>query len=128
MKTKPIDSCKELFSKHGILTIYSQYTVSILMSAVKHKDLFTLNMEFHNINTCHKLDSHVSLVSLTKVQKRGYYAGITLFNSLPLVIKQVGHDINKFKHKLKKFLILNSFYSVEKYLDRDDKFEPGVSQ
>jgi hypothetical protein len=45
-----------------------------------------------------------------------------------LPYNQVAHDLNKFKHKLEKFLILNSFYSVEEYFDRDNKFEPGVPQ
>jgi hypothetical protein len=103
MKAKPKDSCKELFSKLGILTHYSQYIFSI-MFVVKHKDLFTLNMAFYNINTCHKLDFHVCLVSLTKVQKGVYYSGITLFNSLPPSIREVAHDINTFKQKLKCFL------------------------
>jgi hypothetical protein len=98
------------------------------MFVVKHKDLFALNMEFHSINIRHKLDLHVPLVNLSKVQKGVYYSSITLFNSLPLSIKQVAHDLNIFKHKLKKFLILNAFYSVEEYLDRDNKFEPGVPQ
>jgi hypothetical protein len=62
------------------------------------------------------------------VQSGVYYSDITLFNSLHPSIKQVAHGINKFKHKLKKFLVLNSFYSVEEYLDRDNKFELGVSQ
>jgi hypothetical protein len=48
-------------------------------------------------------------------------------NSLHLNIKQVAHDINKFKHKLRKFLTENSFYSVEEYLDRKNKFDLGVS-
>jgi hypothetical protein len=69
MKDKPKDSCKELSSKLVILTLYSQDIFSILMFVVNHKDLFTLNMEFHKINTCHKLDFQVPLVSLTKVQK-----------------------------------------------------------
>jgi hypothetical protein len=85
-------------------------------------------MEFHSINTHHKLDLHVPLVNLSKVQKGVYYSGIKLFNSLPLSVTQVAHDLNKFKHKLKKFLILNSFYSVEEYLDGDNKFEPAVPQ
>jgi hypothetical protein len=57
-------------------------------------------VELHKINTRQKLDLHVPLVSLTKVQKGAFYSGITLFNSLPLNIKQVAHDINKIKHKL----------------------------
>jgi hypothetical protein len=113
MEAKSKDSCKELFSKIGILILYSQYMFSILMFVVKNKDSFTLNMEFHKINTHHKLDFHIPLVSLTIVQKGVYYSGITLFNSLSLNIKQVAHDINKFKHKLKKFLILKSLFSVK---------------
>jgi hypothetical protein len=128
MKTKPNDSCKEMFSKLGILTLYSQYIFSIIMFVVKHKDLFTINMELHKINVCQKSDIHIPLVSLTKVQKGVYYSGITLFNSLPPNIKQVARDINKFKHKLRKFLVVNFFYSVDKYFDWDNKFNFGVSQ
>jgi hypothetical protein len=126
MKAKPKDSSKELFSKLGILTLYSQYIFSTLMFVIKHKDLFALSMEFHSINSCYKLALHVPLVTLSKVQKGVYYSGIKLFNSLPLSIKQVAHDLNKFKHKLKKSLILNSFYSAEEYLDRNNGFQPGV--
>jgi hypothetical protein len=70
------------------------------MFVAKHKDLFTVNTELYEINTRQKSDLHVHLVSLTKVQKRVYYSGITLFNSLPLNIKQVADDINGFKYKL----------------------------
>jgi hypothetical protein len=71
-----------MFSKLGILTLYSKYIFSFFIFIVKHKDLFTLNLEFHKINTCHKLDFLVPLVSVTKVQKGVYYSGITLFNIL----------------------------------------------
>jgi hypothetical protein len=72
MKGKPKDSCKEMFSKLGILTFCAQYIFSILMFVVKLKDLFRKNMELHKINTCQKSDLHVLLVSLTKVQKGVY--------------------------------------------------------
>jgi hypothetical protein len=84
------------------------------MFVVKYKDLFTINTELHEINTRQKLDSHVPLAWLTRVQKGVHDSGITLFNTLPLNIKQVSHDINQFKHKLKTFLTEISFYSVEK--------------
>jgi hypothetical protein len=128
MKAKPKDSCKEIFSKLGIVTLYSQYIFTILMFVVKHKDLFTINMELHKINTRQKSDLHVPLVSLTKVEKGVYYSGIILFNPLTPSIKQVAHDINKFKLKLRKFLIVNSLYSVDEYFDWNNKFDFGVSQ
>jgi hypothetical protein len=117
-----------MFSKIGILTLYSQYIFSILMFLVKHVDIFTFNIELHKINTHHKLDLHVPSVNLTKVQKGVYYSGITLFNSLPLGIKKVAHNTNKCKHEMKKFLIKNKFYSVEEYMDRDVTYDIGVLQ
>jgi hypothetical protein len=74
-----------------------------------YKDMFTFSIELLKINTRHKLDLHVPSVNLTKVQKRIYYSGITLFNSLPLGIMKVAHNTNKFKHELKKFLIKTHF-------------------
>jgi len=128
MKVKAMDSCQAMFSQLGILTFYSQYIFSILMFVVKHKDIFTFNVELHKINTHHKLDLHVPSVNLTTFQKGDYYSGITLFNSLPLEIKKVAHNTNKFKHELKKFLIKNLFYSVEEYIDRDVTYDIGVLQ
>jgi hypothetical protein len=63
-----------------------------------------MHTELQKINTRQKLDFLVPSVGLSKVQKGVYSSGITLFNSQPLNSKQVAHDINKFKHKLKKFL------------------------
>jgi len=88
MKAKARDSCRAMFSKLGILTLYSHYIFSILMFVVKHKDIFSFNVELHKINARHKLDLHVPSVNLTKVQKGVYYSGITLFNSLPLVSRK----------------------------------------
>jgi hypothetical protein len=105
MKAKARDSCRAMFSKLGILTLYSQYIFSTLMFVVKHKDIFTFNVELHKINTRHKLDLHVPSVNLTEVQKGVYYSGITLFNSLHLGIENIAHNTNKFMPELKKFLI-----------------------
>ena len=119
MKAKARDSCREMFRELGILTLYSQYIFSTLMFVVRHKDIFTVNNELHKINTRHKLDLHVPLANLTKVQKGVYYSGVTLFNSLPPSIKEVAHNTNKFKCVLKKFLLKTPFYSAEEYMDSD---------
>jgi hypothetical protein len=89
------------------------------MFVAKHKVIFTINAKLHKINTQQKLDVYVSLISLTKFKEGVYYSGIKVFNSLPLNIKQVAHDINTFKHKLRKFLLENPFYLVADYLDRN---------
>jgi hypothetical protein len=100
MKAKPKDSCRELFKKLRILTLYSKYIFSTLMFVVKHKDLFKVNTEVHEINTRHKLDFHVPSERLTRIQKGLYYSGITLFNALPLRMKQAAQDVKKLKYAL----------------------------
>ena len=42
MKAKARDSCREMFSKLGILTLYSQYIFSTLMFVIRHKDILYL--------------------------------------------------------------------------------------
>jgi len=54
------------------------------------------------------LDLHVPSVNLTKFKKE--------------FIIQVLHYLTE----LKKFLIRNSFYSVEQYIDRDATYDIGV--
>jgi hypothetical protein len=98
------------------------------MFVVKYKNRFTTNTELHKINTCKIWDFYVPLVRSTRIQKGVYYSGITLFNAALLNIKQVAHDINQFKHKLKTFLIKNSFYSVEECLHMNNKHDSRASQ
>jgi hypothetical protein len=46
---------------------------------------------------------------------------------MPQRIKKLSGDANKFKVTLKKFLPLNSFYSLEEYLPYDTKFDPDIN-
>src|SRR5215510_574842 len=103
MKAKAGDSCREMFSKLGILTLYSQYIFSTLMFVITHEEIFTVDIELQKINTRHKFYLHVPSSNLTKVQKGVHYSGVTLFNSLPLGIKEVANNTNKFKHELNNF-------------------------
>jgi hypothetical protein len=123
---KPNHSCKEIFKKRGILTLYSQFIYSTLIFVVKYKDKFIINTEVHEINTCHKLDLHVLSVRLTEIQKGLYYSGTILYNSLARNIKKVVYDVDRFKQKLKDFLIENPFYSVEEYLSMNNRLNVGA--
>ena len=67
MHAKTNESCRTLFRRLGILTLYSQYILSIIMFVAKNRQLFTSNDSIHNIDTRHKLDLHVPSVKLTKV-------------------------------------------------------------
>jgi hypothetical protein len=85
------------------------------MFVVKNKEFFKANLEVHGFNTRANHDLHIPEVNLSVFQKGVRYSGIKLFNHLPVTLKQVSNDIPKFWASLKRFLITNSFYSVEEY-------------
>jgi len=50
-------------------------------------------------------------------QKGVYYLGIGIYNHLPTANKDLSGDKNKFKLALKRYLLRNSFYSLEEYFN-----------
>jgi hypothetical protein len=44
-----------------------------------------------------------------------YYAGIKIFNNLPVAIKELSHDIKQFKLDLGSLLYFHSFYMLDEY-------------
>ena len=71
----------------------------------------------HTINTRHNNNLHVPAANLTLYQKGVYYSGIKIFNHLPKTIKNLSDVKKKFQTALKKFLLNNSFYSLEEYFN-----------
>jgi hypothetical protein len=113
--SRNVDSCQNLFKELHILPLQSQYIYSLLILVVKNRDCYIANSDIHTSNTRFNHDLHLPVVNLTIFQKGGWYSGIRLYNHLPPMLKQLSHDIPKFKVALKKFLIANSFYTVEEY-------------
>jgi len=110
-------SCRDLFKELNILPLQSQYILSLAVHVAKNIDVFTINSDIHSINTQHKSSLYPPLLRLTKSQKGVYYTGITVYNCLPLKIKELSGKIKHFKRLLKKFLLHGSFYTLEEYLD-----------
>ena len=108
-------SCRGLFKELGILPLCSQYVLSLALFVVKNKDDFIINSDIHPYNTRSNTNLHPSLARLTKYQKGAYFSGIKV--CLPIRIKQLSGDVNKFKLALKKFLLAGSFYSIEEFLE-----------
>jgi len=50
-------------------------------------------------------------------QKDIYYSGIKICNHLPTAIKDLSGDKNEFKLALKRYILHNSFYSLEEYIN-----------
>ena len=110
-KAKKMDSCRELL-KMEILPLYS-----LLMHVVNKKHLFTKNLEVHNHDTRSANNFHLPITNLAKYQKGAYYTGIISLNYLPTHIKNVANEIQVFKKTLKRFLLDNSFYSIDEYFN-----------
>jgi hypothetical protein len=114
-KSRSRDSCGQLFKRLEILPLQSKYILLLLLFVVKNKDLYTTNQEIHSINTRFNINLHPPVCNLTEFQKAVYFSVIKLFNHLLLNMKSLSHEIKSFKHALKWFLNLHSFYSVEDY-------------
>jgi len=91
------DSCHELFKKLQILPLSSQYILSLLMFAVKNRELFKSNSDIHHIGTRYNNDLYLPSTQLNLFQKGVYYSGIKIYNHLPLSIKDLSHDMKHFK-------------------------------
>jgi hypothetical protein len=59
----------------------------------------------------------LSSANLKLFQKGVFYSGIKTHNHLPKTIKELSHDVKQFRLALKRFIISNSFYSLEEYFD-----------
>ena len=108
-KSRPRDTCGQLFKKRGILPLMSQYMFSLLLFTVNNKALFQMNFEIHSINfsstTC----------QFDNIQNGTYYTGIKVFNYLPTHIKNLSHNVNQFRLALRDFRHFHSFYTSEEY-------------
>jgi hypothetical protein len=83
------------------------------MFVVQNINLFSTNIENHNIDTRQRNNLYLPQANLTIYQKAAYYLGIKVFNNLLLAIKK-----KKFKIALKQFLYTYSFYALEEYLNK----------
>jgi hypothetical protein len=76
-------SCKTLFQKLEILTLTSQYILSLMRFLSSNLEIFKLNTSVHNINTRRKLKLHKPAARLTMYQRSVYYNSINIYNILP---------------------------------------------
>jgi len=115
--SRPKTSCKPLFQSLGILTVTSQYILSLIKFLLKNQEKFTSNTEVHNINTRNKLKLHKPISNLTLYQKGVYYMSIRIFNKLPDCIARLVENNGSFILTLRQYLVSKSFYSLEEFFD-----------
>lgn len=107
-------TCRGVFKKQQILTIYGLYIFECIMYLFKNKDKFVECGENHSYPT-RSNDFSFPIHRLTLSEKHPNYMAIRLFNKLPNSIKHL-QILNNFKRSLKNFLIDLEPYSVNDYL------------
>jgi hypothetical protein len=86
-----------------------------MMFVARNRELFVTNANVHNFPTRSHDDLHLPIANLSVFQKGVYYSGVKIFNYLPTDLKQTFYDVSNFKKALKRFLLDNSFYSLEEF-------------
>jgi len=104
------ESCRPLFKQLKILTLFSQYIVSVLVFMTRNMNLFTSNREIRSINTRSSFDLDLQSTNLSVV-----HSGCKMFNSLSVYIKTHFENTRHFKKILKNYLIEHSLYSMDEY-------------
>jgi hypothetical protein len=108
-------SCRNLFRNMKIVTLMTQYILSLIMFIIKKQNQFTVNSEIQNISTRQHTNLHQPTSNLIVYQQGIYYSGVRVYNNLPSHIKRLSDDPKNFELQLKTFLYLHSFYSLEEY-------------
>jgi len=70
------DSCRKLFTNLEILSLSSQYILSLLMFVIRNRSQFLVNSEKHHINTRQHGNFYQPSVNVAKYQKGVYYLGV----------------------------------------------------
>jgi hypothetical protein len=109
-------SCRPIFRKFKILTLASLYIFEMLNFLKKYQGNVKQNLEIHDHNTRKKHDLHTRHCNTVLYQKSVVNMGIKLFNKLPIQIKQLD-NYKSFKREVKTFLVQNSFYTIEEFLN-----------
>ena len=115
--TRPRSSCKEIFKKMQILTLYSQYIYSLILFVVNNRYIFTTNNEIHKHDTRNNNNLHQALSNCTKFNKGPHISGIKAMNHLPPYLKALDYNSSHFRTSLKRFLYHHSFYTIDEYYE-----------
>lgn len=109
-------SCKNLFKDLNILTVYSVYILACVMFVHKNYSKLPKCKNINHYATRQANDLYIPSCRLELTSRGSYILPLKLYNHLPPSV-QSETDFNHFKKKVKKILLVNSFYSVEEYLN-----------
>jgi hypothetical protein len=104
----PRCTCRSWFVKLDILPVPSLYIFLLIMFICDNSDNFKTNSLIHNSNTRSKNRLHLPAF---------YFASaLRIFNALHNDLLQLQNNKALFKSTLRKYLLVNAFYSVDEFL------------
>jgi hypothetical protein len=109
-------SCKPLFQKLKILTLTSQYILSLMRLLTSNLDKFTFSSSIHNFNTRQRLKLYKPAAHLKLYQGIPYYACIRTYNKLPDDLALQVTNKKQFLLQLKKYLIDRPYYTLHEFM------------
>ena len=110
-------SWREYFKILQVLPSASQYILSIDFCLIHNKDMFQINSKMHSFNIRGKSNFFQPMTNLKMCQKGRHYSGIKVYNNLPLEIRKLSDKIKLFTEVLRKFILKQSFYTLEEYFN-----------
>ena len=113
--SRPRTSCKPLFQSLGILTVPSQYILTLMNFVLQNQERYAPNIEVHNFNTRNKLKLHKLVSSLTLYQKGVY--NIRVFNKLPEYATNLAGNKQFFISTLRQYPVRKALYSLDEFLN-----------
>jgi hypothetical protein len=116
MGMKHRESCRRAFIKLNILTLASQYILSLMTFMINNLDYFTFNYSIYERRTRHERNLHVQQSHLAMRQKGVHCMSIKIFNSLPDYLSDLIYDKKQFIKEIKEVLIHNPSYTVVEFL------------
>jgi hypothetical protein len=113
----PRTACRRLFHELGILTLTSQYTLSLMRFLSSNLGIYKFNSSVHDINTRNKRKLYKPTVRLSACRKSAYYNSINIYNNPPNTLAELVSSRTSFiSHFKKNYLIDNPFYSLDEFL------------
>lgn len=110
-----IDSCREWFISGGILTLPSEYILTVTSVIHENVSKYDKNCETHSYNTRHKEDLKTPYHRLQLTQRTTDFWGTKIYNRLPKNFKDL--PVKIFKQKLKNMLLESAFYSIDEFFN-----------
>jgi hypothetical protein len=115
---EPRASCTGLFKKPEILPVPYQYILSLIKLIIENSNNFQTGLEIHGLHTRCKNHLFIPVANITRVKKKIItYSSIKIYNSLPNSTSTHRNDRKKLRNELYRYLVNNSFYSVEEVLE-----------